>query len=153
MNIERWTSSNSDKPIKAKWYKLNKNGGENMEATIPRRINVPKFSNRSHIRNLKNFNSCSKDYSLNCMKYIENDGSITLSLQEFDIVVNEDNFEKAIKSVINELKEYVEDYLNEPEYWGTDKERKQEVKFLYNLFENFKNDEIRDMIKCRNGKS
>lgn len=150
MVIKRWISDDMDKSIKAKCYKLNKNGGENMEATIPRRNNVSKFSNRWYIRNLKNFNSCSKNYSLNCMKYIENDQSVTLSLQDFDIVVNEDNFEKAIKSVINELKEYVNDYLSEPEYWCTDKERKREVEFLHKLF---KNDKIRDIIKCRNGES
>lgn len=73
---------------------------------------------------------------ISCIKYVEDDGSITLSLQDFDIVVNEDNFEKAIKSVINELKEYVEDYLIEPEYWSTDKERKSQVQFLLQLFHN-----------------
>ena len=123
-----------------------------MEAIIPRRINIPKFSNRTYIKKFKNINSC-KMYSLNCIKYIEDDNSITLSLQDFDIVVNEDNFEKAIFSIINELREYVEDYFDEPEYWSVDKERKQEVEYLYKLFRDFKSDEIRDMIKCRNGEN
>ncbi len=121
-----------------------------MESAISKRINIPKFSNKLHI---KNFNSCIKNCSLNCIKYLENDGSTTLSLQDFDIVVNEDNFENAIKSIINELKEYVEDYMNESEYWCRDKERKQEVDFLYKLFKKFNDDEIRDIIRCQNGEN
>ena len=69
-----------------------------------------------------------------CAKYMEDDNSVTLSLDNFDIVVNGKNVNEAKKLLIEDLREYVEDYMSEPEYWSKDINRKKQVEYLVNLF-------------------
>ncbi|MHB9924581.1 hypothetical protein [Clostridium botulinum] len=91
--------------------------------------------------------------SLNCIKYIEDDGSVTLSLEKFDIVVNANNYNDAISKIVKELKDYIDDYIAEPDYWSTDSRRKSQVQFLSELFKNTKEDKIKEIIRSRNGKN
>ncbi|MCD3322063.1 hypothetical protein G8V07_16415 [Clostridium botulinum D/C] len=149
MKIEKWTSSNK------KVYKLtiHRRGEDNMElAVYPISYdNTNEFFQEDSIYpdNLgKN-----QPLSLNCEKWIEDDGSTTLSLDNFDIVVNGDTFHEAIDLLIADLKEYIEDFCSDIGYWSKDKKRVKEIQYLTNIFNRNTDNKIRDMIQCRAGEN
>jgi hypothetical protein len=54
----------------------------------------------------------------------EEDGSVTLSIDPFEIVLNEPTREKAIESAVNEVIDYAKDYLNEFSLYHNSKNRR-----------------------------
>ncbi|WP_031517054.1 hypothetical protein [Desulfofalx alkaliphila] len=54
-----------------------------------------------------------KGYRIEAQYLEENDGSITATLINFDIVVNAPNQELACKALAEELKEYAQEYFND----------------------------------------
>jgi hypothetical protein len=148
MNLRKWTS--------IKKNISNVKGGVRMELTLNKQEYYSNFfsENNSKEKVYKNdLCNARKNITLNCIKYIEDDNSVTLSLEDFDIVVNEFSYDDAIASIIQDLKEYVSDYMDEPEYWSTDIKRKQQIEWLVKLFDMNNEDEIKDIITCRNGKN
>lgn len=71
---------------------------------------------------------------MNVLIYVEDDKSITLSLEFIDIVVNGKTYMDAKILLIKDLKDYVQDYIKEPGFWGKDKVRKKQVETLIKLF-------------------
>lgn len=53
-----------------------------------------------------------KAYRLKPEILLEEDGSVTIALNEIDIAVNEPNQNKAIDELVKELKIYAQDYLD-----------------------------------------
>ena len=85
-----------------------------------------------------------------CFK--ENDGSYTLSMNDIDIVVNEDSKSKALDSLIDELREYSESYSNELEYWYSDPKRQPHCKYVLKTLIS-SNEELKRDFKCQNGQN
>ena len=54
-----------------------------------------------------------KDLNFNVDKFIEKDDSITLSPQNFDLVVNGENESLAIDLLLNDLREYANEYYRD----------------------------------------
>jgi len=71
------------------------------------------------------------DIGFTAMMYMESDGSITLSLNEFDIVVNGKNQEEALNRLVNDLKEYAEEYYEQIEFWYNDPTAQGSFKYHY----------------------
>ena len=69
-------------------------------------------------------------YIINYDMFIEDDGSVTLSLNEFDIVVNGESNEKALELLMLDLKEYLCEYKQDEEFWSRDINRKKSIKRL-----------------------
>lgn len=68
------------------------------------------------------------DVTFNIEEFTEDDGSITLSLVDFDTVVNGKTKDEATKLLIKDLRGYVQDYFEEPEVWGQDEHRASQIK-------------------------
>ncbi|URZ06786.1 hypothetical protein [Clostridium felsineum] len=85
-----------------------------------------------------------------CFK--EDDGSYTLSMEDIDIVVNEDNKNKALDSLIDELREYSENYSNELEYWYSDPNRQSHCKYVLKTLISSDEELKRDFL-CQNGQN
>ncbi len=85
-------------------------------------------------------------------KYIEEDKSITLSLENFDIAVNEADLDKAIRSLMNDLREYAKEYYDNIEFWSSDLNRKKQMKSIIKVLLIENDSELRESIVCRAGK-
>lgn len=69
-----------------------------------------------------------RDIVFTADRYVEDDGSVTLSLQNFDIVVNDIDNQSAMDSLVKELKEYALEFYEDIEFWGSDKNRREQLK-------------------------
>lgn len=94
-----------------------------------------------------------KDITFQYERFVEKDGSITLSLVDFDIVVNADKENDSIDLLIKELREYAEDYYNEIEYWSSDKNRKNQFPGILKVLMSNREDELKETFLCLIGKN
>ncbi len=69
-------------------------------------------------------------YSFTANKYIETDGSVTLSLCEIDIVENAETEEKAIYALKSSIAEYAKEYYNEFALWSSAPNRKNHIPYV-----------------------
>lgn len=89
-----------------------------------------------------------KDVVFTADKYIEGDGSITLSLHDFDIAVNEENEDLAVDSLINDLREYALEYYEDIEFWRSDINRRKQLKKILKVLLTDNNEELKESIVC-----
>jgi antitoxin YefM len=105
------------------------------------------------LSNLETTKAILEPYSLNAQKFIEDNGSVTLSLNEIDLVVNADSEESAKTKLVLELKEYAEEYYNEFKLFSSAPNRKSHLPYVLKVLlldDVFK---IGAIIKCRPGKN
>lgn len=67
------------------------------------------------------------EYIFTAKKYVEDNGSITLSLNELDLIANDINLDKALLALSSEILEYANDYFNEFEIWSKASNRKKHL--------------------------
>jgi len=83
--------------------------------------------------NAEQFKTILKAYSFTANLFKEDDGSITLSLNEIDIVSNGKDMEEVLLNTANDLKDYAEEYYNEFEYWYAAPNRKPHLPYVLNV--------------------
>jgi len=94
-----------------------------------------------------------KDVVFTADKYIEDDGSVTLSLNDFDIVVNGRDEASALDALANDLREYALDYYEELEFWSSDINRKKQLKKILKVLLTNDDEELKENIVCQAGRN
>ena len=94
-----------------------------------------------------------KEVTFNVDKYIEEDNSVTLSLNGFDLVVNEKNETTAINLLIKDLREYALEYYEDIEFWASDINRKNQMKDIIKILLTNDDDELKESFVCQAGKN
>lgn len=116
----------------------------------------PQFINetgeRMWLSDLKTMIEILHIYEFSALRFSEDDGSITLSLNEIDIVENGKDEEEARLKLGNSILEYSLDYYNEYEMYSHSTNRKKHMPYIFKalIIQNPRN--IGDMVKCQNGK-
>ena len=92
-------------------------------------------------------------YTFTANKFIEPDGSITLSLNELDLVENADNEEKAKEIMAKSILEYSKDFYDEFSYWSAAPNRKKHIAYVFKalLLDDVK--KIGECIVCQYGEN
>ncbi len=90
-------------------------------------------------------------YQLNASEFIEDDGSITLSLNELDLVSNGKDKSESISNLINDMREYAQEYYEDIENWYVGS-RKQHYPYVLEIL-TATDDELRGRIICQAGKN
>ena len=107
----------------------------------------PKFIKRTRDKmwfsNLETISELLEAYHFSATKYIEDDGSITLSLNEIDIVENGKN----------EQEEYALDYYNEYEMYSRSPNRKKHIPYIFKALIIDNPEKIGDTLQCQDGKN
>lgn len=85
-------------------------------------------------------------------KYTEADGSVTLSLDDLDIVVNGRNTEEAKSSLINDIVEYAEEYYQEFDRYSNSTNRRSHLPYVIKALTAKTPRELEDAIVCQDGK-
>ena len=86
-------------------------------------------------------------------KYVEDDGSVTLSLHDFDIVVNDKDESSALDSLIKDLREYALEFYEDIEFWSSDINRRKQFKRILKVLLTDDDEEMKENIVCQLGKS
>lgn len=91
-------------------------------------------------------------YSFSAECFIEEDGSVTISLNEIDIVENGKSEEEVKQKLAQSIIDYAEDFYSDFKYWGSAPNRMSQIPYVFKalILDDVK--KIGDLIKCRDGK-
>jgi hypothetical protein len=92
-------------------------------------------------------------YTFTAKRYVEDDGSVTLSLNEIDLAENSETDEAAKMKLAKSILQYAEDYYNEFEIWNAAPNRKGHIPFVFKalLIDDVK--KIGELIQCQDGEN
>lgn len=85
-------------------------------------------------------------------KFVEDDGSITLSLDTLDIVSNGCDLSTAKSALVNNILEYAEEYYQEFELYSRAPNRKSHLPYVMKALTAKTPEELEDAVVCQNGK-
>jgi len=91
-------------------------------------------------------------YVFTAEKFIEPDGSVTLGLNEIDLVENAQSEESAIVKMAHSILEYAEDYYSNFALWYAAPNRKQHLPYVIKALIINDTNKIGEMITCHHGK-
>ena len=92
-------------------------------------------------------------YQFTVMRYPEKDGSITLSLNEIDLVENGKDEAEARLNLGKSILEYSMDYYNEYEIYSHSPNRKGHIPYIFKALIIDDPQKIGDMLQCQDGKN
>ena len=92
-------------------------------------------------------------YSFTAEEFIEDNGSVTLSLNEIDLVENGKNKEEAINKMAAGILEYSEDYYNDFDFWYSATNRRTHLPYVLKALMLNDVEKIGGLIICRLGET
>lgn len=117
----------------------------------------PKFIKRTRDKmwfsNLDTIYEILQAYQFSAAKYIEDDQSVTLSLNEIDLVENGRDEQEARFNLGKSILEYSLDYYNEYELYSRSPNRKGHIPYIFKALIMDDPKKIGDMVQCRDGKN
>lgn len=132
---------------------VRKNWSEVSESVIREK---PKFIKKTRdymmLSNMEFINELLIGYSFSANKYIEEDGSVTLSLNELDLVENGTDEKEARSLLSQSILEYAVDFYNEFNVWSVAPNRKKEIPYVFKAIILDDPKKIGECIKCQAGK-
>ena len=117
----------------------------------------PKFIKRTRDKmwfsSLDTISEILEAYHFTVIKYIENDGSVTLSLNEIDLVENGKNEQEARYNLAQSILDYSIDYYNDYEMYSHSPNRKKHIPYIFKALIIDDPEKIGDMLQCQDGKN
>ena len=90
-------------------------------------------------------------YVFNAELLNEDDGSVTISLDEIDLVENGLNEHDAVNKMAYGILEYAQDYYRDFNYWYSTPNRKAHLPYVMKALILSDKEKIGGLIKCRHG--
>ena len=119
--------------------------------------NKPKFIKRTRDKmwfsNLETMSEILEAYQFTAKKFIEEDGSVTLSLNEIDLVENGKDEQEARLNLANAILEYSMEYYNEYEMYSHSPNRKKHIPYIFKALIIDSSEKIGEIIQCQDGKN
>ncbi len=117
----------------------------------------PKFIKRTRDKmwfsSLETMSEILSAYQFTAEKYSENNGSITLSLNEIDLAENGTDEQNARLNLAKSILEYSMEYYNNYELYSHSPNRKKHIPYIFKALIIDNPQEIGDMIQCQDGKN
>ncbi len=117
----------------------------------------PKFIKRTRDKmwfsNLETMAEILQAYHFTAERYLEEDGSVTLSLNEIDLVENAATEADARLKLGESILEYSLDYYNEYETYSHSPNRRKHIPYIFKALIIDDSRKIGDMLQCRGGKN
>lgn len=88
-----------------------------------------------------------EEYKLKPKKIAEDDGSIILALDEIELYVNADTTEKAIEELIQDIKNYAQDYIQRPQLFLNAPNRRSHFPYILRVLLCDNDDEIKSLLE------
>jgi len=117
----------------------------------------PKFIKRTRDKmwfsNLDTMAEILEAYLFTAKRFIEEDGSITLSLNEIDLIENGSNDSSARYALGNAILEYAMEYYNDYAFYSRSPNRKGHVPYIFKALIMDDPQQIGESILCQDGKN
>lgn len=91
-------------------------------------------------------------YSYSAVRMPEEDGSVTLALNELDLVENGQDEDDARLKLAAAILEYAEDYYSDFSYWGSAPNRRSHIPYVFKALFIGDVQKIGESIQCQAGK-
>ena len=131
---------------------VRKNWSEVSESVIREK---PQFIKKTRdymmLSNMEFMNVLLSGYQFTAVKYVESDGSVTLSLNEIDLVENADSEEEAIKAMSASILEYAVDFYKDFNFWASANNKKAEIPYVFKALILDDVAKIGECIQCQVG--
>lgn len=92
-------------------------------------------------------------YQFTALRYIEADSSVTLSLNEIDLIENGKDEAEARLKLANAILEYAADYYSEYETYSRSQNRKKHIPYIFKALIIDNPNKIGDMLQCQDGEN
>lgn len=116
----------------------------------------PAYVKRTHdniaIIGVQTLNTILSGYRFNVKRFNEEDGSVTLSSEEMDIIANGPDENSALRRMAAYIKEYAEEFYDEFPTWSAAPNRKPHIPYVFKAL-SLNIDEILEDIVCQDGKN
>lgn len=99
------------------------------------------------------FESLLCGYSFTAERFVEDDASVTLSLNELDLVENGLSDDDAKQKLAKAILDYAEDFYKDFSYWGSAPNRKEHIPYVFKVLALDDVEKIGELITCQNGES
>lgn len=117
----------------------------------------PQFFKRTHdfmlMSDLPFMEILLSGYTFTALRMDEEDGSVTLALNELDLVENGRDEDEARSKLAKSILEYAEDFYADFSYWGSAPNRKPEIPYVFKALSIRNAQKIGDSIICQAGKN
>lgn len=115
----------------------------------------PQFIKRTRdymfLSDIKTMDFLLSAYAFTAQKFVEEDGSITLALNEIDLAENGGNEKDARLKLAKAIMEYAEDFYQEFALWSAAPNRKNHLPYVLKALIIDNADKIGDLIQCQAG--
>ena len=91
-------------------------------------------------------------YEFSAKTFEEEDGTVTISLNEMDLVENGETLEVAKINLANSILEYAEEFYVDFDYWGSAPNRVKHIPYVFKALIINDSEKIGDLINCQIGK-
>lgn len=117
----------------------------------------PKFIKRTRDKmwfsNLETISEILQVYQFSAIRFLEKDGSVTLSLNEIDLVENGKDEKEARLNLGKSILEYSIDYYNEYETYSHSPNRKKHIPYIFRALIIDDPEKIGELLQCQDGKN
>ncbi len=117
----------------------------------------PKFIKRTRdkmwLSNLDTMSEILDAYSFTAKKIIESDQTVTLSLNEIDLVENAPTEPEARRLLAISIMEYSIDYYNDYAYWSSASNRKAHIPYIFKALIMDDIEKLGESIQCQDGEN
>lgn len=117
----------------------------------------PKFVKRTRdcilLSNIEVIKNILEAYHFTAEKFIETDNSITLSLNEIDLIENAETEKETRLKLGKAILEYSNDYYNEFSFWSSAPNRKNHMPYVMKALIIDNAEKIGDSVQCLDGKN
>ena len=103
------------------------------------------------LANRELFSDMLSAYTFSAKKFVEADGSVTLSLNEMDIAENAPTEDEAKMALANAVLDYAEDFYNDFHYWSSAPNRKAHIPYVLRALLLDDAEKIGECISCQAG--
>ena len=116
----------------------------------------PAYIKRTHdyiaLIDISTLNKILGGYKFYTDVFNEDDGSITLSMRDMDIIINDADRDSAIRRLASYIKEYAEEFYSEYNLWSNAPNRKSHIPYVFKAL-TLDEDAIIEEIICQDGKN
>ena len=116
-------------------------------------IFIKRTRDKMWFSNLETMSEILKAYVFTATKFVEEDGSVTLSLNEIDLIENGETEQAARLALANAILEYSTDYYMNYEMYSHAPNRKGHVPYIFKALIMDNLQEIGESIQCQDGKN
>lgn len=114
---------------------------------------IKRTRDRMWLSNLDTMSEILAAYQFTADRYVEEDGSVTLSLNEIDLVENAMTETAAKQLLAESIMEYAMEYYNNYSYWSAAPNRKKHIPYIFKALIMDDVEELGESIVCQDGEN